>query len=111
MDVVKNNGYRRLFKEQGFYVSHLKTFRITLFNKISVGSLKFDEIFSVAGDAALMYALLGQPKGKITFVDKIWYSYNVNNPLNDINRDKQRILRNICNIVALKTKHGLVKRL
>jgi glycosyltransferase involved in cell wall biosynthesis len=83
-DVINKKEYRTHFSGTHFYASHLKTFKIKLFNKIYIDKLRNNNVFfKHAGDVALMCALLEESDGRFKFIDKILYGYNCFNPINE----------------------------
>ncbi len=83
-DVVRTNSYRKYFKEHGYCASHLRTFRISLFDQCNHNLLKKDGMFyKTTYDVALMSMLLEKSEGSFKFIDQILYGYNTDNPIND----------------------------
>ena len=99
-NVVNNKAYRQYFKDNMFCASHLKTFKVGLFNKICISNLQRNgKFFPLAGDVALMCSLLEKSEGKFIFIDKVLYGYNTYNPLNTFKiYNKSTILNSIYNI-------------
>ncbi|MDB6081682.1 MAG: hypothetical protein JWO53_954 [Chlamydiia bacterium] len=74
------------FRSYAFVTSHLKTFYAKLFQLIKKEDLLFNgHFFPMAGDMAFMFAMLEMAaKGHIRMIDEILYTYNIQNPLNDV---------------------------
>ena len=99
-EIIQNNAYRKYFKEHGFCASHLRTFRISLFDQCDHELLKKDgKFYQTTYDVALMSMLLEQCDGKFKLIDKILYGYNTDNPINDYKvYDRSSDLNHILNI-------------
>ena len=82
-EVIRTNSYRKYFKEHGYCISHLRTFRISLFDKCDHELLKKDgKFYQTTCDVALMSMLLEQCNGNFKYLTKPLYIYNTANPIN-----------------------------
>jgi glycosyltransferase involved in cell wall biosynthesis len=73
------------FRSHRWVSSHLRTFYAKLFQNIKRSDLLFKgSFYPMAWDLAIMFPMLEMAsKGHFQFVDKILYTYNISNPLND----------------------------
>ena len=79
-DVVKGSTYR----QSKWFSSHLRTFKRHLWERIEVSDLKNgDEFFRMTWDMAFMFPMLEMSGPLAIHIDKMLYSYNRQNPLND----------------------------
>jgi len=79
-DVVKSNSYR----QSQWFSSHLRTFKRHLWNSIKPKDLKKDgDFFRMTWDMAFMFPMLEMAGPLAIHIDKMLYSYNRQNPLND----------------------------
>lgn len=79
-EVVASNTYRR----SQWFSSHLRTFKRHLWNSINTDDLKKDgEFFRMTWDMAFMFPMLEMAGPLAIHIDKMLYSYNRQNPLND----------------------------
>jgi glycosyltransferase involved in cell wall biosynthesis len=78
----------RMYRRSGWWTtSHLRTFKIKLYNKIRKEDLidKNGDYYKTAGDLAVMYPLIEMAGAKHTkFIDKVLYVYNDLNPINEM---------------------------
>lgn len=79
-NIVKDNAYR----ESQWFSSHLRTFKRGLWNKIDLNDLKQDgDFFRMTWDMAFMFPMLEMAGPLAVHIEKMLYSYNRQNPLND----------------------------
>ena len=78
--VIRSNTYR----ESQWFSSHLRTFKRHLWNSIEVEDLKKGGgFFEMTWDMAFMFPMLEMAGPLAVHIDKMLYSYNRQNPLND----------------------------
>lgn len=73
-------------RQQGFTLSHMRTWKSWLWKKIKVEDLKDSEgkYWSVAGDLAFMFPMFEMSgKNHYKYISDTTYIYNESNPLND----------------------------
>jgi glycosyltransferase involved in cell wall biosynthesis len=73
-------------RKQAFTLSHIRTWKKWLWNKIEQKDLKDDDgkYYSVAGDLAFMFPMFEMSGEKhYRFISEVNYIYNESNPLND----------------------------
>lgn len=64
--------------------SHLRTFYAWLFKKIKLEDLLYlDNFFSMTSDMAIMYPMIEMCGDRHEFIERITYTYNIANELND----------------------------
>lgn len=70
------------FRKHAFQGSHLKTFKIELFDKIRAMDLRDDngEFFHTAGDVALMLPMLEMACERAVYIPEVLYIYNMATP-------------------------------
>ena len=79
-NIIRDNTYR----ESQWFSSHLRTFKRGLWDKIDPNDLKQDgEFFRMTWDMAFMFPMLEMAGPLAVHVEKMLYSYNRQNPLND----------------------------
>lgn len=79
--VIDTNSYR---SHRFWLWTGLRTFYAGLAKKIKLEDLLTEsKFFPVCYDYALMFPMLEMANGNFTFMDKVLYVYNVNNPIND----------------------------
>tara|TARA_B100000085_G_scaffold283356_1_gene313839 strand:- start:7492 stop:9117 length:1626 start_codon:yes stop_codon:yes gene_type:complete len=85
--VVKDNSFRTDL----WRASHLKTFKYFLWNNIDKKDLKDEngKFYEVSYDQAMMLPMLEMSGHKSSYVEKITYVYNVDNP-NAVNKSKAK---------------------
>lgn len=99
-DIHKEKAYRSYKFRWGIPFTHLRTFKMSLYNKVNKDKLKNEkgEYYKAGGDGALIYALLEacDDYEKIKVIQKVLYIYNDTNPLNDykINSEEQTLTAN-----------------
>jgi glycosyltransferase involved in cell wall biosynthesis len=73
------------FRQYKFCTTQLRTFYAGLFKKIKKSDFQHKgKFFMAAGDVAFMIPLLElSARGHIHFVEKVIYTYNLHNPIND----------------------------
>ena len=84
-------------RKSPFVVSHLRTFRAGLYQQIqeqdeSFSCMKDDkgEFYKMTYDVAIMFPLMEMAGfNKVKYSDKIWYTYNRENPISDDKVDQQ----------------------
>jgi glycosyltransferase involved in cell wall biosynthesis len=82
---------RRLFRNEPFMASHLRTFKGFLWNNLNHDDFRIWDgtIADMAYDCAIMYPMLEMCKpGKIICIQRPLYVYNDHNPLNDHKIDR-----------------------
>lgn len=88
--------------EQGFHISHIRTFKKSLYEEIGNQDPNFDclkdsngEFYKMTYDVAMFYPMIEIcPKDKIVYNDESLYVYNIENPISDFRTDgslQQRI--------------------
>lgn len=78
--IVQDNSYR----QHQWLSSHLRTFKRHLWNSIELKDLKKDdEFFRMTWDMAFMFPMLEMAGPLAIHIEKMLYSYNRQNPLND----------------------------
>lgn len=88
--IIKQNAFRE-FK----CPSHLRTFYAWLFKKIELNDLLYEgQFFPMTWDMAIMYPMIEMAGERHTFIPRINYVYNIENPINDnkVDADLQNIL-------------------
>ncbi len=84
---------KQLYRQTPWIYHHLKTFRYLLWKHIKDQDLRNaqGDYYMVTSDRAIFYPLLELAGHHIRYIDRILYTYNVENPLNDhkISRDEQ----------------------
>lgn len=77
--------FNNSFRSYKFCTTQLRTFYAGLFRKIRKRDLQHKhKFFMAAGDVAIMLPLLEMSaRGHIHFVERVVYTYNVQNPIND----------------------------
>ncbi len=79
-NVVRGSTYR----ESQWFSSHLRTFKRGLWDKIDTDDLKQDgDFFRMTWDMAFMFPMLEMAGPLAVHIEKMLYSYNRQNPLND----------------------------
>ena len=79
-ETITTNSYR----QSQWYSSHLRTFKRHLWNSINLEDLKKDgDFFRMTWDMAFMFPMLEMAGPLAIHIDKMLYSYNRQNPLND----------------------------
>jgi len=94
-------------RKQGFTLSHLRTWKAWLWNKIKEEDLKDSEgnYWGVAGDLAFMFPMFEMSGEKhYTHIPTITYIYNENNPLND-HKVNMPMVNSIVNIIRNKEEY------
>ncbi len=75
-----------MFRQHGFWFAQLRTYYAWLAQKINPHDLldpKTESFYTVAGDAALMFAMVEMAGTHIQYIDDILYIRNVATPIND----------------------------
>ena len=95
IEVIKNKTYRKHLFTWGMPYTHLRTFKKSLFDKVSP-EVYLDEngrYWRAGGDNALFYPLIEKcdSPNQIKAIQRILYIYNDTNPINDykVNGDEQ----------------------
>lgn len=85
-DLIERNAYR----EQPLVASHLRTFYAWLFKKIAKEDLLYQgAFFPMTWDWAMMFPMLEMSGGRFTFIERVLYIYNTDNPINDFKKDEK----------------------
>jgi len=85
-------------RRQSFTLSHLRTWKKWLWNKIELKDLKDDDgnYYSVAGDLAFMFPMFEMSGEKhYRFISEINYIYNESNPLNDHKVNMDSVIKTV----------------
>lgn len=85
-------------RKQAFTLSHLRTWRKWLWNKIDQNDLKDEDgnYYSVAGDLAFMFPMFEMSgKEHYRFLSDINYIYNESNPLNDHKVNMPKVFKTV----------------
>jgi hypothetical protein len=91
----------RKFRDNGWYYTHLKTFKSFLFQNIDVNDFKDKNTGDWIGysyDRFLMYPILEMtPPEKIRYISDVLCTYNTSNPISvsKINKEKQSYYKNL----------------
>lgn len=81
------------FRQHPWITSHLRTFYVGLFKAISRDDLLYeDEFFTKTWDMAFMFPMLEMAGEHARNAERVLYSYNLDNPLNDWKEDLQLML-------------------
>jgi len=94
-------------RKQNFTLSHLRTWKAWLWNKIKEEDLRDSEgnYWSVAGDLSFMFPMFEMSGEKhYRHIPSITYIYNENNPLNDHKVNMPKV-NSIVNIIRNKTPY------
>ena len=94
-------------RNQNFTLSHLRTWKAWLWNKIKEEDLRDSEgnYWSVAGDLSFMFPMFEMSGEKhYRHIPSITYIYNENNPLNDHKVNMPKV-NSIVNIIRNKTPY------
>jgi glycosyltransferase involved in cell wall biosynthesis len=94
-------------RKSNFTLSHMRTWKAWLWNKIEDGDLKDSDgnYYSVAGDLSFMWPMIEMAGlGHFKFIPDILYVYNESNPINDHKVDLSKV-RNIHNLISNKTPY------
>lgn len=83
-EIIKNKSFRQHLFAWGMPITHLRTFRYSLFEKIDPSMFKDEngENWKAGGDNAIFYPLLENAKN-IKCIQRVLMVYNDTNPLND----------------------------
>jgi adenylate kinase family enzyme len=86
-EVLRNN----TFREDRWRASHLRSFKYEIWKKINKKDLQDgnQDFYKMAYDQAIMLPLLEMASERATYVDKVLYVYNKDNPLN-VDKIKQK---------------------
>lgn len=102
----------RIYRKSGkWYASHLRTFKKWLFDKIDINDMKDKngDFYKVAWDCAFMFPLIEMSgKAHLKFIDKILYSYNNDNEMNDM-KAKRDLQIQTANEIRLKDEYDELK--
>ncbi len=89
------------FREHGFLATHLRTFYAWLFQAIKLKDLLHEnKFYKMTWDQAFMFPMLEMAGTNHKFIDRILYTYNLINPLNDhkvdvsLQQKLQKIIQN-----------------
>ncbi len=86
-NIIKERSYR----ENEWRASHLRTFRAFLFKHICKEDLLYEgKFFDMAWDLAFMFPMLEMAGKRFCCIDQILYVYNLDNPISDAKKDKDR---------------------
>lgn len=99
------------FRDIDWLATHLRTFRRELFLKIDEEDLKDDngEFLKITGDLAQVFPMLEMSGYHSFFIDKVLYTYNLDNPISD---DKKRDLQfEMELVIRKKTKYKKIDKL
>ena len=94
-------------RKSNFTLSHMRTWKAWLWNKIEDGDLKDNDgnYYSVAGDLSFMWPMIEMSGlDHFKFIPDILYVYNESNPINDHKVDLSKV-RNIHNLISNKTPY------
>jgi glycosyltransferase involved in cell wall biosynthesis len=94
-------------RKSNFTLSHMRTWKAWLWNKIEDSDLKDKDgkYYSVAGDLSFMWPMIEMAGLEhFKFIPDILYVYNESNPINDHKVDLSKV-RNIHNLISNKTPY------
>lgn len=93
----------RTFRSHKWVSSHLRTFYAKLFQQVKKEDLLFKKgFYPMAWDLAIMFPMLEMgSKGHFRFIDKVLYTYNISNPLNDF-KVNHKLLQQLDKEIRLK---------
>ena len=96
----------KLFRENEWMTSHLRTFKYKLWEKIKKEDVLDEDgkVFSMAGDLPVMFPMLEMAEERSHFIEELIHVYNRSNPLNEDKVNHSHQLR-IEAIVRRKTKY------
>lgn len=102
----------RTFRSNKWVSSHLRTFYAKLFHKIKREDLLINgSFYPMAWDLAIMFPMLEMASlGHFRFIDKILYTYNVQNPLNDF-KVNHKLLRKLDQEIRKKPAYPALETL
>ncbi len=87
VDVVVHNRFRS-YQD---IPSHMRTFYAGLYKKIKKEDLMKDGVFfDMDADIATMFPMIEMARDHFTFIDRVVYLYNAQNPINDHKKSKAR---------------------
>lgn len=103
--LLKSTIDKNSFREEGWPVVHLRTFKAGLFKKIRIQDLMYNGSFekmNLAPDVAYSYPMLEMAsKGHISYIPDILYIYRYNNPLSEF-RQKAREVKEMDDYIRLQ---------